>query len=190
MPSSPDPTPIRWAAALALAGLVLALVNFGVQVVGVATAASDSELAVDLDPPVVLGSGDPVATIVLEDPGTRAQIAHRLPDLVVAAVIAVGLGLVFRIFRRSRAGRPFARANGTDLRWIAVLLAVSGPAVALVGDLAHRVVADAAPVLPVVAARTPSATISVFTVMAVGVWALSTIFSYGADLAEDAEVTI
>lgn len=198
---SETPTAVRWAHVLATAFLVITVLVLAVAVRGVAVAARDGDVEVDFHPPIQLPADevrpgdDPVATVILDEAEatTGKAVALELPDLLFAGLLVSIAALVHRFFRRTDEGTPFARENARDLRHLAVLVAVAWPLRALAEDLAYRFVARDT-VLP---ARLPDATafgvddlLTVSLVAAVGLWALSTTFSDGADLVDDVAATI
>lgn len=140
------------------------------------------------DPDTGAPIGDQMVTII-DDDVTGLQSALAESDDLLRAVFALGCSaLVLLVFVRASDARPFDRHNIRDLRALALLVAVGGSLLQPLHDLALRYATSGSAVpQPVIRYPTP---LSLAVVLGLVFWALSVIFEYGADLAEEAAATI
>jgi len=77
-------------------------------------------------------------TVVLTDPSATHQLLALVPSVVALVLALVGARLLLRVVRALGDGDPFTPDNARRLRLIALLLAVGGPLVQVVGDVTRN----------------------------------------------------
>jgi hypothetical protein len=189
------PRSVRWCASLAGIAVAFAALGTLFSVLGLVSAARDPEVSrtvleyeEGVDPDTGVAVGVQEVTIIDDDvtglQSALSQIDHVLESLFVFG----GASLVLLIFARSSDARPFDRRNVRDLRVLALLVAVGGTLLEPLHDLAMRFATDGTAV-PQPSVQFPPL-LSLAIALGLVFWALSVIFEYGADLAEESAATI
>lgn len=189
------PRSVRWCATLAGIAVASAAVTVLFAVLGLVSASRDPEVSrtvleyeEGLDPDTGAPVGDQMVTII-DDDVTGLQAAVAESDHLLGAIFALGCAsLILLVFSRASDARPFDRRNVRDLRTLALVVAIGGSLLEPLHDLAMRYATSGTAVPePPISFPTP---LSLVVVLGLVFWALSVIFEYGADLAEESAATI